>query len=180
MINKGNFIRGLKNSNPKALDFIIEQYSNLIFKVAYSVLQNRELTEECMNDVFLKIWDNAKYFNKDSGQFIKWIMVMTKYTAIDLLRKEVRQPDKVDISSIEIGDTNNLDESLSHKENLIEVEKEINNMRPLDKEIFLRRFYLGQDTKEISKNIGISEKLINLKVFRGRKRLREKLINKGC
>lgn len=105
---------------------------------------------------------------------------MTKYTAIDLLRKEVRQPDKVDISSIEIGDTNNLDESLSHKENLIEVEKEINNMRPLDKEIFLRRFYLGQDTKEISKNIGISEKLINLKVFRGRKRLREKLINKGC
>lgn len=180
MVNKENFIRGLKKKNPKALDYVIDNYSNLIFKVSYSVLQNRELTEECMNDVFLKIWDNAKYFNKENAQFVKWIMVMAKYTAIDLLRKEVREPDKVDISSIELSNTKNLDEILGHKEDLIKVKSEINNMKPLDKEIFIRKFYLDEDTKNISKHLGISEKLINLKVFRGRKKLKEKLVSKGC
>lgn len=180
MVNKENFIRGLKKKNPKALDYVIDNYSNLIFKVSYSVLQNRELTEECMNDVFLKIWDNAKYFNKENAQFVKWIMVMAKYTAIDLLRKEVREPDKVDISSIELSNTKNLDEILAHKEDLIKVRSEINNMKPLDKEIFLRKFYLDEDTKNISKYLGISEKLVNLKVFRGRKKLKEKLVSKGC
>ncbi len=180
MVNKENFIRGLKNKNPKALDYVIDNYSNLIFKVSYSVLQNRELTEECMNDVFLKIWDNAKYFNKENGQFVKWIMVIAKYTAIDLLRKEAREVDKVDISSVEVGSRRTLDDELDHKENLVKVRNEINNMKAIDKEIFLRKFYLDEDTKSISKYLGISEKLINLKIFRGRKKLREKLVNKGC
>lgn len=180
MVNKENFIRGLKNKNPKALDYLIDNYSNLIFKVSYGVLQNRELTEECMNDVFLKIWDNTKYFNKENAQFVKWIIVIAKYTAIDLLRKEVREPDKVDISSVELGSTRTLDDELDHKDNLAKVRNEINNMKAIDKEIFLRKFYLDEDTKVISKYLGISEKLINLKVFRGRKKLREKLVNKGC
>ncbi|MEG1483036.1 sigma-70 family RNA polymerase sigma factor [Clostridium sp.] len=180
MVTRENFIRGLKKKNYKALDYVVENYANLIFKVSYSVLQNRELAEECMNDVFLKIWDNAIYFNKENNQFVKWIMVISKYTAIDRLRKEIRQPDKINIETLNVSAIEKLDESLEIKDDLFKVKKEIDNMKPLEKEIFLRKFYLDQDTKHISESLGKSEKFINLKIFRGRKKLREKLINKGC
>lgn len=175
MVNKDNFIKNLKNRNPRALDYVIEEYSNLVFKVSYSVLKNRSLTEECMNDVFLKVWDNVIYFKKDNREFVKWIMIMSKYTAIDMLRKELRNSNTVDVSSVEISDSKSFEDNIGKRESLEVVTKEIENMKPLDKEIFLRKFYLDQDNKEISMSLGISEKLINLRVFRGRKKLRERL-----
>ena len=49
MINKGNFLKQLKKKNEKALDYVIDSYSDVIFKVAYGVLNNRQLSEECVN-----------------------------------------------------------------------------------------------------------------------------------
>ncbi len=51
MINKDNFIQGLRYKDLKALDYLIESYSDLGLKVSYSVLNNRQLSEECVNDV---------------------------------------------------------------------------------------------------------------------------------
>ncbi|WP_415318214.1 hypothetical protein [Clostridium perfringens] len=45
MINKGNFLKQLKKKNEKALDYVIDSYSDVIFKVAYGVLNNRQLSE---------------------------------------------------------------------------------------------------------------------------------------
>lgn len=83
-----DLIKQLKKKNPKALDYIFNKYGNLIFKVSYSILNNRTLSEECVNDVLLKIWNNIDSFNKSDEKFKAWIIVMTKYTSIDMLRKE--------------------------------------------------------------------------------------------
>lgn len=83
-----DLIKQLKKKNPKALDYIFNKYGNLIFKVSYSILNNRTLSEECVNDVLLKIWNNIDSFNKGDEKFKAWIIVMTKYTSIDMLRKE--------------------------------------------------------------------------------------------
>lgn len=99
MINKGNFLKQLKKKNEKALDYVIDSYSDVIFKVAYGVLNNRQLSEECVNDVLLKIWDNIHHFNKDEDKFYPWILAITKYTAIDILRKELRHSNTLDIKS---------------------------------------------------------------------------------
>ena len=58
-INEDNFIGELKNKNPKALDYLVDNYSNLIFKVVISVLgsDKREEAMECLNDVLLKVWE---------------------------------------------------------------------------------------------------------------------------
>ena len=83
-----DLIKQLKKKNPKALDYIFNKYGNLIFKVSYSILNNRTLIEECVNDVLLNIWNNIDSFNKGDEKFKAWIIVMTKYTSIDMLRKE--------------------------------------------------------------------------------------------
>jgi RNA polymerase sigma-70 factor, ECF subfamily len=44
-----------------------------------------------------------------------------------------------------------------------------------DHEIFIRKFYLGQSSKEIAKATGIKENTIDKKVSRGLVRLRETL-----
>lgn len=178
MINKENFLKQLKKKNVKALDYIINKYSNAIFKVAYGVLNNRQLSEECVNDVFLKVWDNIGYFNRKEDNFYPWILAIAKNTAIDILRKEVRHSNTLDISELNISEEKCLISSFFKKEELSRVTKEINSMKDVDREIFLRKFYLEETGDEISKKLGLSNKFINLRIFRGRNKLRTKFMGR--
>ncbi|WP_242862437.1 sigma factor [Clostridium massiliamazoniense] len=63
------FIKELKKKDPKALDYLVDNYSNLIFKIANGILNDRELSKECVNDVILKIWNNSKSFNREENKF---------------------------------------------------------------------------------------------------------------
>lgn len=178
MINKGNFLKQLKKKNSKALDYIIDEYSNAIFKVAYGVLNNRQLSEECVNDVFLKVWDNIGCFNRKEDSFYPWILAIAKNTAIDILRKEVRHSNTLDISELNISEEKCLISNFFNKEELSRVTKEINSMKDVDREIFLRKFYLEETGEEISKKLGLSNKFINLRIFRGRNKLKAKFMGR--
>ncbi|MDK0584762.1 sigma-70 family RNA polymerase sigma factor [Clostridium perfringens] len=163
MINKGNFLKQLKKKNEKALDYVIDSYSDVIFKVAYGVL---------------KIWDNIHHFNKDEDKFYPWILAITKYTAIDILRKELRHSNTLEISSLNISEEKCLVSKFHNKEQLNMVTEEINAMKDTDREIFLRKFYLEETGEEISKKMGLSNKFINLRIFRGRNKLKAKFMGR--
>ncbi|WP_349393519.1 sigma factor, partial [Clostridium perfringens] len=109
--------------------YVIDSYSDVIFKVAYGVLNNRQLSEECVNDVLLKIWDNIHHFNKDEDKFYPWILAITKYTAIDILRKELRHSNTLEISNLNISEEKCLVSKFHNKEQLNMVTEEINAMK---------------------------------------------------
>lgn len=165
-------INGLKKQKIDALESFSKKYSNLIYKVAYGVLNSNELSLECLNDVLLKIWDNAKYFDRPSDNLPNWVMAITKYSAIDILRREVKHSNKV---SLAFAVDSSYDDSLDKLHEIMEIKNKINKMDEPDKSIFIRRFFNDESTKKISKDLGVSEKFINLRVFRGRKRLLKEL-----
>lgn len=137
-------------------------------------MNNSELSEECLNDVLLKIWDNVKYFNREKEKFYPWIIAITKNTAIDILRKEVKHFNKLNIEDMVLCEERSFDKKLDNKAKLEEVTNEIKSMNDIDKEIFLRKFYLDQPSKIISKKMGLTDKFINLRIFRGRRKLQNK------
>lgn len=97
MIDKDNFIQGLRYKDLKALDYLVDNYSDLALRVSYSVLNNIELSKECTNEVLLKIWNNITAFKGSDEDFSKWFVVITKRHAIDCLRREKRH-----INSLEL------------------------------------------------------------------------------
>lgn len=176
-MKENNFINQLKKKNPKALDHVFENYGNLIFKVAYSVLNNRELSEECVNDVLLKIWNNIDSFNKGDEKFKAWIIVMTKYTSIDILRKEKKHDNVITLDSYEKEDTS-LESFLENKETKENILSMIKTFDKENREIFIKRFFLHYSIKEISKSIGISENAISNRIRRGKFKL-SKFLKEG-
>lgn len=174
MVDSENFIVYLKKRDMAALDYVIDTYSKRIFSVAYGVLKNSQLSEECLNDVLLKIWDNAKYFNREKEMFYPWIIAITKNTAIDIHRKEIKHSSKLNIEDIDLSEGYSFDKNIENKAKLKDVTKEIESMNDIDKEIFLRKFYLDQPSREIGVKMGLTDKFINLRIFRGRKKLQNK------
>ncbi|MGL4570434.1 MAG: sigma-70 family RNA polymerase sigma factor [Clostridium sp.] len=176
---KGNYINALKEKDIDGLNFIIDLYSNLIFKVAFNVLNSRELSEECINDVFLKVWNNIERFNKEDDKFKNWICTITKYTAIDMLRSEKKHSNNLNIEDDSISASREIERDIQNDNDLEIIKKEINSMDIKDREIFIRKFYYGEKIKDISKALDITENAVNLRILRGRKRLSEKVGERG-
>lgn len=170
-VDESNLIDELKRKNPKALDYLVDRYSNLIFKAAYSVLNSKELSEECVNEVLLKIWDSVNSFNRDKSKFTTWIIIVTKYTSIDCIRKEKKHSNVISIDDVELKINDDVEEEMTSKELREKLLCEIKKMDNENKEIFIRRLFLAEPIREIGERLGITESAVSNRLLRGKKRL---------
>ncbi|MFD3158536.1 sigma-70 family RNA polymerase sigma factor [Haloimpatiens sp. FM7330] len=179
MISDKELIEKLKKKDKKALDILVDRYSNLAFKVAYSVLNNRELSEECVNDVLLKVWNSAVKFNKSEEKFKSWIIVIAKYTAIDLLRKEKKYNDNMLLDDNIYTESSLVESVLENKEMKNLIMSEIGKMDETNKKICIKRFFLMESVKDIGNALGLSESAISNRLLRQRKKLKVILQKEG-
>lgn len=173
MINSKNFIHGLKCRDLKALDYLVDNYSDLILKVSYSVLNNRELSEECVNDVLLKIWDNIASFKDNNENFPKWLVVITKRQAIDILRKEKKHSLNLELNE-DLGyrTNDNAFEEVNKKIEREELKAGIEKLDRSSKDIVVRRYFKDESVEEISNDLGISKGAVSNRLLRLKKKLK--------
>lgn len=178
-INEDNFIDNLKKNNAKALDYIIDNYGGLVNTIvtkALIALEDRGLIEECISDVFISVWENRNKFNGDKNNFKSWIAGISKYKAIDYFRKYYNKKNTEEFSCNIQDKSDVVDNYISSLEvkRLLDI---ITSYDEPDKSIFIRKFILGETSKEISKAIGLSINNINTRVFRGRQRIKKDFYN---
>lgn len=175
MVTSKNFISELKNNNTEALDYVLDKYSNLIYRVAFKVLNNKELSEECLNTVLLKIWEKALTYDEGRENFEGWVFSISKFCAIDILRKEARHYNSCEIGDRDFDSNDNMENKIVIKEDLARVMKVIEYLGEPDNEIFVKRFMMNFRVKDIAEILNMSEKAVSLRILRGRKKLKELL-----
>ena len=60
MIADENLWLKIKNDDEKSFAILFSRYSSIIFNNVYSYLQDREVCEQIVHDVFLSLWKNRK------------------------------------------------------------------------------------------------------------------------
>jgi RNA polymerase sigma-70 factor (ECF subfamily) len=177
--NDKNFIQRLKRQEEDALEFIVDKYLPLIKGITYKVLtplENKGVIEECINDIFLSIWNNADKFHGDSKDFKKWVCVIAKFKSIDYYRKVTK---KVEITSndMDLNVEKSAEDELIMQEDRAELIKLINHLEPIERDIFIMKFFLGLNTEEISLKLGLTKASVDNRIYRGKKRLNKKATN---
>jgi RNA polymerase sigma-70 factor (ECF subfamily) len=89
--NEFELIERLNARDQSALSDLYQRFGAFVYGLSLRVLNNRELAEEVTQDVFLKVWNQAYRWDSTRGKVVTWLMTITRYTAIDRLRKEQRQ-----------------------------------------------------------------------------------------
>jgi RNA polymerase sigma-70 factor (ECF subfamily) len=80
-------IECIKYRDQDAMVALYQRYANLVFSVAYRVLNDETVTEECTQDAFMKVWQNIGQFNPARGSFIAWLVGIARHAAVDRLRQ---------------------------------------------------------------------------------------------
>ena len=177
-INQNNFLEKLRKKDEKALNYVIDKYSNVVIGVVRKVLactKDEGLIEECIYDVFISVWNNIDKFKGDTDSFKNWIAGVSRYRAIDYYRKEKKRLIEIEFSN-EIGKKENvesiLDEIVS-KEEIKELKDTIDSYSEPDRSIIIMKVFLGYKTSRIAESLNMTNSNVDTRFSRVRKKLRK-------
>ena len=57
-------------------------YGNSMHGVIYNIVRDHDISEEVMQDVFIKAWNNADSYSSEKGRFFTWILNIARNAAI--------------------------------------------------------------------------------------------------
>ncbi len=85
-------LEGVAGGDSAALRRLYDATSAKLFGVCIHILQDRELAEDALQDVYLKIWHRAGRYDRDRASPITWLTVIARNTALDRHRVTRRAP----------------------------------------------------------------------------------------
>lgn len=114
LFDEASLVQRLIQQDQSALSELYTQFGGLVYSIAMRVVQNPVLAEEVTQDAFLKVWHQPSSWDPTRGKFVSWLLTITRYTAIDLLRKEQRRPvqDAVELEDLRIGSGSVMDDPI--------------------------------------------------------------------
>lgn len=167
-ITDENFLCEVKNKNPQALEYIIDTYSNLVFKVILNVLgsENRESSKECVNDVFLLVWNKHNLYNPEKSSFKNWLLAVSKYKAIDYKRKLTKQNNNLELEKQALSSKDSIEDNYILKEKKEELLNFLDEGNKIDKEIFIRKYIFDENTDKIAERLNLSKGAVYNRLWR--------------
>lgn len=175
--NESNFIKRLQAGKEDALEYIIDCYLPLIKGIVHKIiapLRQEEMVGECVNDIFLSIWQNAQQF-RGNGEtdFKKWICAIAKYRAIDYYRRGVKKKE-LPLEYIRVPPSPSME--LEHEDDLMEL---LGQLEPTDQKIFMMRYLMNFNSEEIAEQLAMTKSAVNNRIHRGKKKLKHEISSKG-
>jgi RNA polymerase sigma factor, sigma-70 family len=163
----------IKLRNEKGMELLINEYAPLIKAIVKKHLYNlTNYQEECINDVYLGIWNNIGSFDNKKNILKNWIAAISKYKAIDYKRKYLRTLEYLDIDELEIEGDYSIEKEALKDEFEHEIEKLLRNLNPLDKQLFIKLFLKEESIKEVSEEFNLKPSIVYNRVSRGKSKLR--------
>ena len=120
---------------PALLDTYGAMINGIVNRILYQSLQD---AEECVSDVLLAAWQNARPLLERKRPLKGWLCVTARNKAINRWHN-------------------------------------IRRKQP-DKEIFIRRYYLLESSREIGQSLGMEENAVNVRLSRGRAKLKQQFL----
>lgn len=82
---------GLAAGDILALEALYDRYVALVFSVGLRVLGDRQLAEDVVQDVFLRLWRRPLSYDAARGRFVSWLLSVARNRAIDERRRMARR-----------------------------------------------------------------------------------------
>jgi RNA polymerase sigma-70 factor, ECF subfamily len=87
MLEDPNLLAKIAEGDRTALSQLYDQYSRLIYAIAWKSLNSVEDCEEVVLEVFAQVWRIADRFDADKGTPSQWIFTLARSRILDRLRK---------------------------------------------------------------------------------------------
>jgi RNA polymerase sigma factor (sigma-70 family) len=99
-LNQGNLYQEselvslLKQRQELGFNYLYDHYSSALYTVIVSIVSDRELANDLLQDVFIKIWRQIESYDHSKGRLFTWMMNIARNASIDAVRSKSFQQSK--------------------------------------------------------------------------------------
>ncbi|MGN0804055.1 MAG: RNA polymerase sigma factor [Candidatus Coproplasma sp.] len=159
----GRLLTDIANGNPSALEKLYKESKNGVYAFIFKYLKNTADTEDCVQDVYLKVSLNAKNFKKDTNGRA-WLLQVAKNTALDYLRKRSKTENtQTDLTRYEPPCDTPVFEAINKA------------LTDEEAEIIIRHVIWGYKHREIAEDLGLPVGTVTAKYKRSVEKLKKYL-----
>lgn len=166
-----------------AIKVLDEKFHSYCYSIAYSILNNHEDSEECINDALYKVWN---LIPPAKPKYLKlYLSKIVRNIAIDRYRSDIaskRGNGSIDEVLDELNNCitpaiNAVEDTIIENELIKAVNDFVSKLPKKQANIFIRRYFFCESHKAIAERYGLSESDVFTSLSRTRKKLK-KLLNK--
>ena len=163
----------LKQGNEQAFEKIYKVYSSRLFGNVFKMVKSESTTQEILQDVFIKIWNNRASIDLDKS-FRSYLFRIAENKVYDFFRKASRDKKiQAQLFATATEEYEHIETMIHRKENDLLLKKAIESLSPQRQQVFRLIKLDNKSYEEVSRLMGISVSTISDHIVKANKAIRE-------
>lgn len=155
-----------------AFSELYEATHRKLFGIVYRILKNQAVSEEVLQEVYLRIWDKASSFDANVASPITWMATIARNRTIDEIRKNTLPDSEVDVDFDLIADDSMTpDDSFAKSRDLLKLEACLDGLESPRAEMIKAAYLDGFSRQELAERFGQPLGTIKTWLYRSIKQL---------
>lgn len=174
-----SLVKRAKAGSRTAFHQLVDIYQNAIFRMVYYRTRSRMDADDLTQDIFLQAFKNLSRL-KAAESFRSWLFSIALNKIRDFHRKRLfRSMFKASSDNVDLEhgpDTDDNPEALEHlarQDFWRQIGEILKKLSPMEREVFLLRFFDNLSIKEITEAMGKGESTVKTHLYRALKKIRE-------
>lgn len=163
-------IEQILSGNISAFENLVRKYQDMVFTLAFRVLNHHEDAEETAQDVFVKVYKSLSGFQHKSN-FKTWIYRITYHESINRLRSKKNKFFLVDLEEGLIAGFNDTNQNLESAEEKMIIRKVLQTLPETERVMITLYYFEDMSIRDIAAITEMSETNVKTKLFRSRQKL---------
>ena len=177
---------GLRKQDPHALERLIVEFSSQVLHLATMILGkvgSKEDAEEVTSDVLAIVWQKIGEYDPTRSSFRSWVLMLTKYTALErrrwLLRRSYTpdgEPKVIPITSIQEPETEEqIEEAVMRKDERNHLYLALAQLSEQDRNLIIRRYFFEESVSQMAAEAGLTRNAMDNRLWRARQALKKRM-----
>ena len=162
----------LAAGDQQGIALLQQQYGSMVRYIVRGILRDVQDAEECVSDVYLRAWERFSTFDRRRGSLAAWLTAVARNAAVDR-RRRARAPEAA--LDENAGVSPSPEDEVLRRERLRLLGQAVEALKPSDRLLFYRKYYYLQSTAQIAAELGLSERAVEGRLYRLRRRLQKAL-----
>lgn len=153
LYHESELVSLLKQRDESAFNYLYDNYSGSLYSVILNIVPDRDLANDLLQEVFVKIWRQIETYDNAKGRLFTWMLNVARNASIDAIRSKNYQQSQQNRELTE----NVIDESGSIETNTdkIGLRKIVQKLKQDYRVLVNLAYFEGYTQDEISKMLNI-------------------------
>ncbi|HXL57639.1 MAG TPA: sigma-70 family RNA polymerase sigma factor [Chitinophagaceae bacterium] len=165
----------LRQREQSAFSYLYDNYSGALYGIILSIVPDKELANDVLQEVFVKIWKQVDSYDASKGRLFTWMMNIARNASIDMLRskgyQKTQQNRELTEAVYEKGG------SIATNINQIGLRKLVHSLKEEYKVLIELSYFQGFTQDEISKTLNMPLGTVKTRLRSALLQLRELMKN---